>query len=308
MLLPYLTLAVRVLSPSLVFLVALSVTFLQPLSPGSPSPITSVVVATTEPRRALILSLLSLTALTYLFDGLAFVIFAVINHHWPNHTGIPFNTVIGLVAFSGLAALGSWKDVHEINVWSLRRIKLATIATLLLDIGLTVLLGLSLVHRDDGASSCSLFKYILSNALNTLAPPHIPEAPTYSVSTLIHAIAPAFRVLLLLPLVAGLLSPRTTYSPILSYDDIEQPVPTDSCLLLPPHSGAQPSTGLSAVSVPAEENTKYGTFRTPLSVLQPSTPVTRAATPVPSSSADFKVGRQDICSIRPAHSRFIFNL
>jgi hypothetical protein len=155
MLLSSLPFVIRLLSPSLVFLVALSIAFLHPLPPISPSPITSVVVATAEPRRALILSLLSLTALTYLFDGLTFAVFAVIKHHWPNHTGIPFNAVIGLVAFSGLAALGSWKDVHGINVWSLRRIKVATMATLFLDIALTVLLGLSLLHRDDGAS-CSL--------------------------------------------------------------------------------------------------------------------------------------------------------
>ena len=151
MLLPSLTLVIRILSPSLVFLVALSIAFLNPLPPNSPSPITSVVVATTEPRRALILSLLSLTALTYLFDGLTFVIFVVIKHHWPNHTEIPYNAVIGLVAFSGLAALGSWKDVHGIDVWSLKRIKIATTTTLFLDISLAVLLGLSLLHRDNGA-------------------------------------------------------------------------------------------------------------------------------------------------------------
>ncbi|KAF8813645.1 hypothetical protein BYT27DRAFT_7157317 [Phlegmacium glaucopus] len=265
------TLVVRLLSPSIVFLVTLSITFLHPLPPSSPSPITPVVVATAVPRRALILFLLTLTALTYLFDGLAFVVFTVLEKRWPHHTGIPFNAVIGLAAFSGLAALGTWKDVHGIEVWSLRRIKLATTATLFLDIGLTVLLGLNLRTKDN-------------------APPHIPEAPIYSISisTLIHVIAPAFRVLLLLPLLASLTSPRITYSPILSNEDIEQPIPTDSSFLLPPDSGSQPSTGLSAVSGPAEENSKYGTFRTARSDLQPSSPVTRAATPVPSTSADLK--------------------
>ena len=153
MLLPSPALVVRVLSPSFVFLVALSIAFIQPLSPSSPSPITSVVVATAEPRRVLILSFLSLIALTYLFDGLIFVVLAIIEHHWPRHTEIPFSAVIGLVAFFGLAALGTWKDIHGTEVWSLRRIKIAIIATLLLDICLTVLLGLSLLHRDDGASS-----------------------------------------------------------------------------------------------------------------------------------------------------------
>ena len=124
--------------------------------------------------------------------------------------------------------------------------------------------------------------------MNALAPPHIPEAPIYSISPLIHVIAPAFRVLLLLPLLAGLMSPRITYSPTLSYDNIEQPIPTDSAFLLPPHSGAQSSTGLSAVSGPGESS-KYGTFRAAPSDLQPSAPVTRAATPVPSTPAELKV-------------------
>jgi hypothetical protein len=300
MLLPSPTLVIRILSPSFLFLVTFSIAFLpQPLSSNSPSPITSVVVATTQPRRALILSLLSLTALTYLFDGLTFVVFAVIEHHWPHHTGIPFNAVIGLVAFSGLAALGTWKDIHGTEVLSLRRIKVAIIATLFLDLCLTVLLGLNLLHRDDGASSCSCFLYILSDTSNPLAPPHLPEEPIYSITTLIHAIAPAFRVLLLLPLLAGLMSPFITYVPATSYDDIEQPIPTDSSFLLPPHAGVQPSTGLSVVSGPAEESSKYGTFRTVNTDLQPSASATRVATPVPSTSADLRVWKNVIVVFIP---------
>jgi hypothetical protein len=137
--------------------------------------------------------------------------------------------------------------------------------------------------------------YLLSDALNAffVAPPHIPEAPIYSISTLIHAMSPALRVLLLLPLLAGLMSPFITYRPTTSYNDIEQPTPTDSSFLLPPHSGAQPSTGLSAVSGPGE-NSKYGTFRTAHNDLQPSASATRVATPVPSAAADLKVWRNDI--------------
>ena len=134
---------------------------------------------------------------------------------------------------------------------------------------------------------------ILSDTLSALAPPHIPEAPIYSISTMIHAIAPAFRVLLLLPLLAGLMSPFITYAPTTSYNDIEQPTPTDSSFLLP-HLEVQPSTGLSLVSGPAEENSKYGTFRTANTDLQPSASATRVTTPVPSTSADLRVWRNDI--------------
>ena len=139
----------------------------------------------------------------------------------------------------------------------------------------------------------------LTDTLNALAPPHIPEAPTNPIRTLIHAIAPALRVLLLLPLLAGLMSPFIAYAPTTSYDDIEQPIPTDSSFLLPPHSGVQPSTGLSVVSVPAEENSKYGTFRTANTDLQPSASATRVATPVPSTSADLRVRRNDIVAFIP---------
>ena len=167
MVLPSTTFVVRVLSPSLVFFVTMSIAFLRPTSPSSitpssitPSSITPVVVGTTTPRRALILFFLSLIGFTYLFDGLAFVVFAVIQHYWPNHTGIPFNAAIGVVAFSGLAALGTWKDIQGTEVWSLRRIKVAAIATLFLDIGLTFLLGLSLLHRN-GALSILRLTYLI---------------------------------------------------------------------------------------------------------------------------------------------------
>ena len=152
-----------------------------------------------------------------------------------------------------------------------------------------------------------LVLYTLSNALNALAPPHIPEAPIYSISTLIHAIAPAFRVLFLLPLLAGLMSPFIAYTPTTSYDDIEQPIPTDSSFLLPPHSGVQPSTGLSVVSGPVDENSKYGTFRTANTDLQPSASATRVATPVPSTSADLRVWRNYIVALIPLIPSLFFN-
>lgn len=134
------TFVARVLSPSIVLLSALSLLTLRPHPPTAPSPITPVVVATAVPRRALILALLSLVALTYLLDGLSFVVFAVIDHEWPRHSGIPINTVTGLIAFAGLAALGTWKDIHGVQVWLLKRIKIATAAALALDLTLSFFL------------------------------------------------------------------------------------------------------------------------------------------------------------------------
>lgn len=104
-----------------------------------------------------------------------------------------------------------------------------------------------------------------------------------------HVIFPAFRAVLLLPLLVGLASPRVTYSRIESFDDVEQPEVTASTFLLPPGAGAQPSAGLAGVSLNGETS-KYGTFRPTRSNLQASVPVTRAATPAPSTNGiDTKV-------------------
>lgn len=132
----------RVLSPALVLLSTLSIIAARPSPPQSPSPITSVVVATRTPRRAAILSLLSLSALTFLLDGLVFVVFTVINRDWPQWTGIEAAAVEGLVAYAGLAALGAWKDIHGVQVWSMQRVKVAVTWSLLLDIAQVVLLSL----------------------------------------------------------------------------------------------------------------------------------------------------------------------
>ena len=84
------------------------------------------------------------------------------------------------------------------------------------------------------------------------------------------------------------MSPRINYSPVLSYDNIEQPTPADSSFLLP-RSEAESSATLSTLPGPAEENSKYGTFHTAPSDLQPSTSPTQAATPAPSTPEDPEV-------------------
>lgn len=138
-------LVLRILSPSLVLLATLSILPSQPLPPSHPD-ITSVVVATRVPRRAVILATLSLSALTYFLDGITFVVYAVLDKVWPHNTGIDVNAITGLVAFAGLAALGSWKDIHGVDVWSMTRLKLAILVSLGLDIALGALLGQALVH------------------------------------------------------------------------------------------------------------------------------------------------------------------
>lgn len=258
-------LILRVLSPTLVLLSTLSLFFTHPTSLCSPStsPITSVVVATRVPRRAFILSFLSLSALSFLFDGLTLVIYAVLHKSWPHNSAIHINALLGLTAFAGLAALGSWKDIQGVDVWFLKRIKAVIALALALDIALVVLLGISM------------------RALQKL-PSHMP------IRSLLHLTFPAFRVLLLVPLLVALLVPRVVYTAIQNDGNLEAHPPTQSSFLLSPDSNVQPSTGLSAVAGLSGDASKYGTFRTARSNLQRSVPTTRAATPAPSTAADPK--------------------
>ncbi len=171
----------RVLAPFLVLLAALSTVFSRPAPPQSPSPITSVVVATRAPRRAVILSLLSLSALTFLLDGLTFVVLTVISKKWPEWTGIEIGAVEGLVAFAGLAAVGAWKDVQGVEVWLFRRISFAITWSLLFDIAQVVLLGLAIKSALTGHwLSCITDKHTQSHLMSCLLYT-LPSRPSVSL-------------------------------------------------------------------------------------------------------------------------------
>ena len=145
----------RVLSPSLVLLATISLITTRPLPSSSPSPMTSVIVASRIPRRAVILLCLSFSSFTYLLDGVAFVLHAWINKYWPPHTGIDINALIGLVAFPGLAVLASWKDVNGVDVWSLKRLKIAIFLSLVLDLAQVILYGISMPKDSAQLSFCA---------------------------------------------------------------------------------------------------------------------------------------------------------
>ncbi|KAF8908803.1 hypothetical protein CPB85DRAFT_1435915 [Mucidula mucida] len=253
----------RILSPALVLLGTISLPFFSPQasSSSSPSPITSVVVASRIPRRGAILLFLTLSSLTYLFDGLTFVAFAVLRKHWARDTGIEFNAIIGLVAFSGLAALGAWKDVQGSPVWLSKRVKSSVAASLVLDILLTVFVGLSISESGKGPTAIPL-------------------------PTLLHIAFPILRILFLLPLLGSLLSPRIVYSSVASNDAHDDPGATESALLLPSNNVANPSTGLLTVpGLSNGESTKYGTFRQGGRSMEPSSnPTTRPSSLSPSQN------------------------
>lgn len=154
--LPLAVLILRFVSPLAVALATLSLFFTHPPPPASPSPISSVVVASRIPRRAVILVLLSLSGFSYFLDGITLIVFAVIQKQWTPYTGVEFNAIVGLAAFAGLAALGTWKDIHGVEVWFLKRVKASVAAALVLDLALTVTLLQLSVRRDTPESEFSL--------------------------------------------------------------------------------------------------------------------------------------------------------
>lgn len=219
--------AVRVSSPAIVFLTTLSLLYTKPFPSPSPSPITPVVVQSRVPRTTLILVLLSLSALSFLIDGLAYIAYAVFNRVWSLGTGIPLASVLGLVAYAGLAALGAWKDINNVQVWFLTRVRLAIAMALALDIT-QVALTLSINARDR-AHLCSNPK--LSKC--------IPD--------IFHLLTPCLRAVFLFTLLLVLNSPRITYNHV-----ERQPEP---------EAVGEENTPLQEDG-PAAESSKYGTFTT----------------------------------------------
>jgi len=140
--LPLALFAVRVIAPALVLLSAFLV-IPSKVSSSPSSPITSVVVKSQVPRRGLILSFLTLASFSYLADGLTFVVYAVLNKYWPPFTAIEISAVLGVIAYGGLAALGAYKDVNGVNVWSFASVKYAIFLALLFDTALVVLLAVT---------------------------------------------------------------------------------------------------------------------------------------------------------------------
>lgn len=134
---------VQILSPALVLLVALSLLFVRPLAaqPASPSPVVSVVVASRIPRRTPILLLLSLISATYFLDGLSFVFFTVFTKQPLHFAASEASAITGVLAFSGLAILGAWKELQGVKVWLLKRIHNVIAVALTLDVTLLILIG-----------------------------------------------------------------------------------------------------------------------------------------------------------------------
>ncbi|KAG2072289.1 hypothetical protein BDR04DRAFT_1153541 [Suillus decipiens] len=258
-------LAARVASPTVVLLATLSLISSKRLSHQSQSPITPVVITSLIPRRTLILVLLSISAFTFLADGLTYVVYAVLNKDWLTGTGIEVASVLGLLAYAGLAALGAWKDANDDAIWNRSRVKVAIATALALDIVQVVL-------------------FLLGADLH-----HVCTSPRQlCTANLLHVVLPLARVLALLPLLVALFYPRVVYLAAQSHgytgeaDEtaplVSQHVPHDSLLLQPEDADLD---GPSSTA-------KYGTFTSR------SGPTTRAASPIPGVREPNKITPREV--------------
>lgn len=125
---------------SLVFIFTRAAT--QP--PTSPSPITAVVVSSTSPRRALLLTLFLFAAFTYLLDAIiVFVYWAsrgFRQSYFVQWRGIELADVAGFLAYASIIIIASWKDRRGIDLWLRKRLKAWVLLAIALDIAYLVLL------------------------------------------------------------------------------------------------------------------------------------------------------------------------
>lgn len=148
--------ALRLLSPSVLVLATLTlfgaqkrVDVDQPSRSDAPSESSALIATRTQiPRRSLITYLLALTSLTYLAEGLIFVILAVVHKIWPSKSGIEISAFIGIFAFCDLAILGGWKAVNGVDIWSTKRVKGGVGLSLLLDLAQGTLGGVEFIDHN----------------------------------------------------------------------------------------------------------------------------------------------------------------
>ncbi|KAG8936275.1 hypothetical protein FRC02_003211 [Tulasnella sp. 418] len=252
--------AVRCAGPALLLAIVLSLLGLKrPQSPPA-TPIISVTISQTTPRRSVILSLLTVAAAAYLFDGVLVVTRAVLNHTWegsdPAWSGIEVADVLGLLAFGGLATTGAWKDAKGVPVWQNSRVKIFAAVALAFELVNVVLIAVA--------------RPFLSKP--PVGIPENPPAPGVILAPFVHFSLAILRLIALSLLYPALTHPVTRYVPSsslpavangngASVENLETPVRENAGLLAAPQAPGR----------------SYGTFLPPPS----TTPSIHTVTPAP---------------------------
>jgi len=187
------------------------------------------------------------------FDGLAFVIDALVKKCWRQHTStLGVNSFTGLLASSSLAAVGTWKDIEGVEVWSLKRMKIVAYLSFILDVAQAVLYGTSM-HKGCMYIFPSTPYRNLTLCFSDLPHPH-PFPSDYQ--TLLHFFLLTLRILLLLLLLA-IINPIMKGTTATSSDTLEDG-PTSTPLLQFPQESVDPPRGEGPTVHTGSGN--YGTF------------------------------------------------
>jgi hypothetical protein len=151
------------LSPLFLLLLVVASLGLSPKPPASPSTasIRNIVVADVQPRRALILTILIFAACTYILDAVLVLVIRIVDGimqgSTPQWRGIEAADAAGVLAFLGLAILGTTKDKKGAEFWTRKRVKAFAFFALAFDIAYLVLMLLTIpIFPRKSTSSISL--------------------------------------------------------------------------------------------------------------------------------------------------------
>ncbi|KZS98398.1 hypothetical protein SISNIDRAFT_448616 [Sistotremastrum niveocremeum HHB9708] len=236
---------VRIVGPAVLILTAFSLLFVaQPTKPVEQSPITAVVVQVVTPRRSLIITLLSLASCAYFLDGLVIVLVAVIAHVWQSTLdlwrGLEIGDVLGLIAFTTLAIVGTVQEARGRLVWTTKRIKFFAATAFAFDLVQLVLLSTSKQFLDESRDD---------------------TRRVISVVAFVHLGFVAVRVLLAIVFLAVSSLPRRDYVP--AYVS-PSPAQASSTSLLVPDQRSQYGTFPSTPMVTNPPSPAGGTRSAPL--------------------------------------------
>lgn len=268
-------LVVRLAFPLILLATSLSVLAIKPALGAIRLHDASSPVAVPSPRRASILSILTLVGLAYFLDGVTLLIHSVISKTWqgiPDHghlwqsqwSGLEVESVSGLLASGLLASIGLWKDHHKAPIWTTWRPKFWTIVALIGSITeLSLVVSTADLYRQKGSFSPTLAKFLSSDRMvGSYGALSMPR----NLPTILHTSFLVLRLLLLLPLYPVLAYPRLRYIPSEPYstapDVTDAANSTETDPLLPSAETITTDQGSTLAAQPA--HSRFDAANTPI--------------------------------------------